>query len=123
MYHHFYSLRSAPLLPQVSNDGSSGEKVSHPGVTRLSSVQENGTTYETRYLSVCLSACLPIHSFIHLSSIHLSIYRGYFESERSFSTRSGKFLMCTHTVKGHSSGVLTVYATDLMLFSGSQGNS
>ena len=29
--------------------------------------------------------------------------------------------MCTHTVKGHSSGVLTVYATDLILFSGSQG--
>ena len=72
-------------------------------------------------LGISLSVCEPTHSFIHPFIIHLSIYRGYFETERSLSTRSGKFLMCTHTVKGHSSGVLTVYATDLILFSGSQG--
>lgn len=37
------------------------------------------------------------------------------------SRLSNKQLVCTHTVRGHSSGVLSVTASDILLFSGSQG--
>ena len=47
------------------------------------------------------------------------MYRGQLQAERSrLATRH---LTCTHTASGHSAGVLSVFATENLLFSGSQG--
>ena len=46
--------------------------------------------------------------------------RSQFEVERT-SAETDDILVCSHTAKGHSGGVLSLAATDSLLFSASQG--
>ena len=70
----------------------------------------------------CMHTCTCMHSFdIYMpTTIMLAIYRDSFDVEK-VPRSSGKQLVCTHTVRGHASGVLSVTASNILLFTGSQG--
>ncbi|XP_019852103.1 PREDICTED: kinesin-like protein KIF21A [Amphimedon queenslandica] len=89
--------RSAPSLSvesaQQSRPCPGSPSSSHnTGVLRLTSLQESNSTQEIR---------------------------DSFDVEKVPRT-SGKQLVCTHTVRGHASGVLSVTASNILLFTGSQ---
>lgn len=52
-----------------------------------------------------------------------SQYKGHFRRSDSRTRNAGGPLVCSHTAQGHKGEVLSVYATDSLLFSASKGES
>ena len=67
-----------------------------------------------------MGLCTLVLTLIILEKLIIVFNRSSFDVEK-VSRSSNKQLVCTHTVRGHSSGVLSVTASDILLFSGSQG--